>query len=81
MVLQVTIGVFVRRSSSSSIVRRSIASEVIIIIVWGSFSVLEVPLKSIDNAGADPVFARVRGSKSVRSERNGSRPLSGSFSK
>ena len=79
MILQVAIGVFVGRSSSS---RRSIISEVII-VVWGASSVvlLEAPLKSIDNACADSIFIRARGSKLVRSERNGSESSSGSFSR
>ena len=80
MILQVAIGVFIGRSSSP---RRSITSEVIVVVVWGSFSVilLEAPPKSVDNACADSVFVRARGSKSVRSGRNGSESLSGSFSK
>ena len=78
MILQVAIGVFIGSSSSSSFGRF-----IVVVIVWGSSSVvvLEASPKSVDNAGADSVFARARGSKSVRSERNGSRPLSGSFSK
>jgi len=80
MILQVAIGVFIGRSSSA---RRSIVPKVVVIIVWGSSStrLLEAPSKSVDDTGADSVLARARGSKSVRSERNGSRPLSGSFSK
>jgi hypothetical protein len=79
MILQVTIGVFVGRSSSS---RRSVASEVIV-VVWGaSFVVLlEAPSKSVDNACMDSIFAGARGSKLVRSKRNGSKSSFRSFSK
>jgi len=79
MILQVAIGLLVGRSSSSW---RSVASVIVIIVViiWGSPSVLEAPLKSIDNAGADLPFAWLGGSKSVSSKRNGSKSSSGSFS-
>ena len=82
MILQVAIEVLIGRSSSSSI-RRSIISEVIVVVVWGSFSIvlLEASLKSVDNAGVDSVFTRARGSKLVRSERNGSRSSFRSFNR
>jgi len=77
MVLHVTIGLLVRRSSPS---KRSIIS-VIIVVVWWSSVALEAPSKSIGDAGADLSFCRPGGSHPVSSERNRFKSLSGSFSR
>ena len=77
MILQVAIGLLVGRSPSSG---RPIVSFVVAVIWWSSVA-LEVPSKSVDDAGADLSFCRLGGSHSVSSERNGSKSSSGSFSR